>query len=123
MYVIVEVLLIKARKHHTSKLTSFENLEDLQTFGFRGEALSSLCALSDIQIVTATREEVPRATTLDFNHLGEIISRKVSSANVLLHLQVNGSVVLPCLLVIYFQRFLFDEKNCQRIVNGSLQRR
>jgi DNA mismatch repair protein PMS2 len=70
------------RKYHTSKLTSFENLDDLQTFGFRGEALSSLCALADIQIITTTREQVPLATTLDFNNVGEIISKKVSPGKV-----------------------------------------
>ncbi|CRK46128.1 hypothetical protein BN1723_019905, partial [Verticillium longisporum] len=41
-----------ALKHHTSKLATFSDLNTLSTFGFRGEALSSLCALSQFSVVT-----------------------------------------------------------------------
>jgi DNA mismatch repair protein PMS2 len=70
------------QKHHTSKLSTFENLDDLETFGFRGEAISSLCALSDVHIVTATSAEAPRATRLELDHHGNLISQKVISAKV-----------------------------------------
>lgn len=40
-------------KYHTSKLREFDDLANVGTFGFRGEALSSLCALSDVKIATA----------------------------------------------------------------------
>ncbi|XP_011152383.1 mismatch repair endonuclease PMS2 [Harpegnathos saltator] len=39
-------------KHHTSKLREFTDLIEVNTFGFRGEALSSLCALSELSIIT-----------------------------------------------------------------------
>ena len=64
-------------KHYTSKLASYDDLTSLQTFGFRGEALSSLCALSDFHILTARAEDAPKGTRLDFE-----ISGKLKSANV-----------------------------------------
>ena len=39
-------------KHHTSKLADFEDLDKVDTFGFRGEALSSLCAAATLTIIT-----------------------------------------------------------------------
>ncbi|KAE8355275.1 serine incorporator-domain-containing protein [Aspergillus coremiiformis] len=61
-----------ALKHYTSKLSSFEDLSRLQTFGFRGEALSSLCALSDFHVVTAQANQAPKANRLDFEPSGKL---------------------------------------------------
>ena len=43
--VLPENFAALALKHHTSKLNVFSDLVGVETFGFRGEALSSLCAL------------------------------------------------------------------------------
>jgi DNA mismatch repair protein PMS2 len=59
-------------KHYTSKLTSYDDLSSLHTFGFRGEAISSLCALADFHIVTAQDKQVPRANRLDFEQSGKL---------------------------------------------------
>lgn len=64
-----------ALKHHTSKLADFSDLESLTTFGFRGEALSSLCALGNLTIETRTKNE-PVATHLTFDHSGLLIAEK-----------------------------------------------
>jgi DNA mismatch repair protein PMS2 len=64
-----------ALKHHTSKLSSFHDLTLVTTFGFRGEALSSLCELSNVQVVTATKEEEPVGTVLELNRDGTIRSK------------------------------------------------
>jgi DNA mismatch repair protein PMS2 len=62
------VFLVSAKKHCTSKIQSFEDLAVVQSFGFRGEALNSLCALaSQVQIVTATEQEAPKGTKLVFD--------------------------------------------------------
>ncbi|KAF9959539.1 Mismatch repair endonuclease pms2 [Modicella reniformis] len=43
-----------ALKHYTSKLSSFNDLAHVRSFGFRGEALSSLCALANLTVTTCT---------------------------------------------------------------------
>ncbi|XP_069889614.1 mismatch repair endonuclease PMS2 isoform X2 [Dipodomys merriami] len=63
-----------ALKHHTSKIQEFADLTQVETFGFRGEALSSLCALSDVTISTChTSSKV--GTRLVFDHNGKIIQK------------------------------------------------
>lgn len=42
-------------RHATSKISAFEDLEKLATFGFRGEALYAIAAVSKLSIVTAPR--------------------------------------------------------------------
>ena len=66
-----------ALKHYTSKLSSYDDLSSLQTFGFRGEALSSLCALSKFHVTTACADEAPKGTRLDFELSGKLKSTQV----------------------------------------------
>ena len=69
-----------ALKHYTSKLSSYEDLNDLDTFGFRGEALSSLCALSKFNIITARAEDGAVGKKLDFEVSGRLKNTSVVAA-------------------------------------------
>ncbi|KAF7190335.1 DNA mismatch repair protein PMS1 [Pseudocercospora fuligena] len=69
-----------ALKHFTSKLSSYEDLTSLNTFGFRGEALSSLCALSKFHVLTARAEDGAVGKKLDFEVSGKLKSTSVSAA-------------------------------------------
>lgn len=63
-------------KHHTSKISSFKDVSSVTSFGFRGEAIASLCQMSKLSIITTTTG--PKATKLQFNHSG-LISKQVCS--------------------------------------------
>lgn len=57
-----------AKQHCTSKLNSFEDLVTIRSFGFRGEALSSLSNVSELSIVTRTKND-ETATKLEFDEV------------------------------------------------------
>ncbi|RDW79635.1 hypothetical protein BP6252_04273 [Coleophoma cylindrospora] len=69
-----------ALKHHTSKLSDYSDLTTLQTFGFRGEALSSLCALSHFSVTTCMAADAPKGTKLEFETSGKLKGTSVVAA-------------------------------------------
>jgi len=44
-------------RHATSKIRTYEDLENIQTLGFRGEALASIAAVSKVEMKTRTPED------------------------------------------------------------------
>ncbi|KAF3062315.1 Mismatch repair endonuclease PMS2 [Daldinia childiae] len=69
-----------ALKHYTSKLSTYADLSSLQTFGFRGEALSSLCALSKFTVTTCLASDAPKGTKLEFETSGKLCGMSVVAA-------------------------------------------
>ncbi|KXJ92300.1 hypothetical protein Micbo1qcDRAFT_118782, partial [Microdochium bolleyi] len=69
-----------ALKHYTSKLATYSDLTSLETFGFRGEALSSLCALSNFTVTTCLATDVPKGTKLEYETSGKLRGTAVVAA-------------------------------------------
>ncbi|KNE69016.1 DNA mismatch repair protein MutL [Allomyces macrogynus ATCC 38327] len=71
-----------ATKSATSKLRNFEDLDHVTaaSFGFRGEALASLCALGNVSVVTCTAAQGPRGAKLTYDTAGALTSQQPVAA-------------------------------------------
>lgn len=63
-------------RHATSKIETAEDLNAIETLGFRGEALASVCAVTRCELITKCREE--KTGTRLVLHGGEIIAREAT---------------------------------------------
>ncbi len=50
-------VVLCVQKHATSKINKLEDLDSINTLGFRGEALSSIAAVSQLEIKTETKDD------------------------------------------------------------------
>lgn len=48
---------LSIKEHATSKITDISGLQSISTYGFRGEALSSICSISDFVLLTKHESE------------------------------------------------------------------
>lgn len=66
-------------RHATSKLNKFEELGSIMTLGFRGEALSSIAAVAQVEVVTKTADE-SEGTKIQLE-MGKVIGEEEVAAN------------------------------------------
>ncbi|KAM6174745.1 PMS1 protein homolog 1 isoform 6-T6 [Erethizon dorsatum] len=68
---------VMAVKYYTSKINSHEDLENLRTYGFRGEALGSICCVAEVLITTRTAAD-NFSTQYILDGSGHVVSQKPS---------------------------------------------
>ncbi|XP_037071058.1 PMS1 protein homolog 1-like [Pollicipes pollicipes] len=102
---------VMGQAHYTSKIRQLDDLGSLSSFGFRGEAMSAVCASCDVTVATRTvAEQAGRLVTLGPD--GAVVSQKpvaraqalmaataVSQPRLRLTLHHNGAQLLhkaPC---------------------------
>ena len=69
-------------KYATSKLRTFSDLEHVETFGFRGEALSSLCGTCERLIVTTRTASEDSGLKVTFDKNGNIETEEICARSV-----------------------------------------
>lgn len=74
---VEEDAVLSIQKHATSKIYSLDDLEAIYTLGFRGEALSSIAAVSQLEIRTETRDD-ELGTLLRFDDSENLVKEKGS---------------------------------------------
>ncbi|HSW75973.1 MAG TPA: DNA mismatch repair endonuclease MutL [Candidatus Saccharimonadales bacterium] len=66
--------------HATSKISTVHDLETIVTYGFRGEALSSIASVSHVELITKTEQD--KSATRVIVHEGKIIEQTIAAREV-----------------------------------------
>ncbi len=63
--ILREELPTALKRHATSKIASLNDLEAVDTMGFRGEALAAICSIAEVSVLTRTDEGAAHGWLLD----------------------------------------------------------
>lgn len=68
-----EDAVMSFQRHSTSKIFSYDDLEEISTLGFRGEALASICSISQIEMKTKTgADDIGTLVRVEGNEVTEV---------------------------------------------------
>ena len=106
---------IAFQSHTTSKLTELEDLNNLQTLGFRGEALPSILEVADIDLISADNDQ-GQGWHCQF-HNGQLQDKKECAGR-------RGSVIIVSRLFVDFpvrRKFMKSDQGEMRPITAFLE--
>lgn len=71
-------IALSVDRHATSKLNSFDDLNEIYTMGFRGEALASIGMVSELSVASKTRDGDGKMVSVDFGKKSSVESHGMS---------------------------------------------
>lgn len=74
--------ILLGQRSFTSKLDSFDSLQGVSSFGFRGEAFHSLCSVAKVRLTTCVEENKPRGSAVVFSSDGSVASQTSAARSV-----------------------------------------
>ncbi|KAK9718593.1 hypothetical protein K7432_005394 [Basidiobolus ranarum] len=101
-----------AKRYYTSKIEKFEDLDSVSSYGFRGEALNSICSACQLVQITTKTIEDPTSIIYDVDKTGTIISSK----------SVGGEQGTTVNALKLFQYFPVRRQVAQKTVNNAIKR-
>lgn len=101
--------------HATSKLNS-ENLFDIQTFGFRGEALPSIASISRLSILSAAKNAQPEAWHLQMEG-SKIVALSPINRTIGTSIEVRDLFFATPARLKFLKSDLYELNNCYEVFN------
>ena len=83
----VQDALLSIERHTTSKITTIDELSGVTTFGFRGEALASICSVARVTLITRTADSL-EGVKLTIEQ-GNILKKEVVGCQVGTTIEIN----------------------------------
>ena len=79
--VAAEDIPLMVKGHFTSKIKDFDDLYNVSTYGFRGEALNSLCSVSSLEILSKRKTD-QLAKKIQFDTKCQIVKESAMASNI-----------------------------------------